>query len=72
VASQDQSSASNSSQVLMCQEDIRVSTRNKDYSQPKGRLSGKALIFEPTPPINGPLQIERPTTETTIQPPSKI
>jgi len=51
----------------MCQEDIRVTTRTKEYTQHEGS-STKHPPTEPTPPPNGPLQIERLATETIKHP----
>jgi len=71
VESQDRTSGSTSSQVLMCQEDIRVTTMTKEYTQHEGS-SSKHPLTELTPPPNGPLQIERPATETIKPPPKNI
>lgn len=69
VESHHKTSDSSSSQVLMCQEEIRISTRTTDYSQKEGSSSKKPTT-QPTPPPNDPLQIERPMKKT-IKPPSK-
>jgi hypothetical protein len=61
VESHNQTSDSSSSQVLMCQEEVRISTRTTDYSQKEGS-SSKQPVTESTPPTNNPLQIERPNT----------
>lgn len=71
MESQDQTTGLAISQVLMCQKDIRVTTRNKDYSHHEAS-SSKSPLTKPTPPTNGPPEIKRPTTKTIKPPPKNI
>lgn len=64
------------SQVLMCNETMDLTTRLKTYqSIPELNMNGDLKVKSPMdensfgPPPTGPLQIERPISDTILRPP---
>ena len=50
---------------------ISIATHSKDYAG-SGQAAGKEAIDGPTPPpVSGPLEIEKPSAEPVVRPPSK-
>jgi hypothetical protein len=73
MVAQDQPSASGSSYVLMCQENteqVFVTTQTKDYPPSNGSVVDQPSTSTPTStstsPTTGPLQIDRPGSDTVI------
>jgi hypothetical protein len=73
----DQPSTSTTSYVLMCtgdskNNDVAITTRAKDYSPSKEKVDNlppdSVQPSPSTPPTNGPLHLERPSSDTVLRP----
>ena len=73
MVEQPQSSAAFGSQVFIMNNSASVSivTRSKDYTGSRQEMGKEVADGPPPPPVSSPLEIERPSAESVVRPPSK-
>ena len=50
---------------------VSIATRSKDYSGSRQAAGKEVVDGPPPPPVSGPLEIEKPSAEPVVRPPSK-
>ena len=50
---------------------ISIATRSKDYNELRQAHKKAVVDSPPPPPVSGSLEIQKPTAETVVRPPSK-
>ena len=50
---------------------VSIATRSKDYARSRQAARKEVIDGPPPPPTSGPLEIEKPSAEPVVQPPSK-